>query len=189
MMWSGAHRFSGAMRCLALARLLLALMVSLRGTVLLYQGEELGLPEAEPRRDQLKDPVGYFLLSVQQGARWLPHADAVERFGARIGFTTGNPWLPLSPDHRASAVWFRKKNAQSTLAFARKLLALRRTSGALRLGDIEFVDRPFPLLAFVRSYQNDRVFCAFNMSAEQPRSGTNCSTARCRFSRHMILQR
>ena len=62
----------------ALAKLMLALLLSLRGTVLLYQGEELGLPEVDLRRDQLRDPVGDLYYPDRQGPRRLPHADAVE---------------------------------------------------------------------------------------------------------------
>ncbi len=160
-------RFGGRDAPPALARLLLALLVSLRGTILLYQGEELGLPQAELRRDQMKDPVGdlyYPFNSGRDGCRTpMPWNAGTEN----LGFTTGMPWLPLSPDHRALAVSVQEQDAQSTLAYGRKLLAARRNSVALRLGEIEFVDCPPPLLVFVRARDDERVLCAFNMSGKQ----------------------
>lgn len=160
-------RFGGGNSSPGLARLLLALLLSLRGTILLYQGEELGLPEAELRRDQLKDPVGdlYFPFSRgRDGCRTpIPWNDKA----ANLGFTIGTPWLPLSGDHRALAVSVQEQNDQSTLAYARKLLAVRRKSAALRLGDIEFMECPAPLLVYIRAHENERVMCVFNMSAEQ----------------------
>ena len=160
-------RFGGPNAPPALARLLLALLISLRGTVLLYQGEELGLPEAELRRDQLKDPVGdlYYPFSRgRDGCRTpMPWNDGAPN----LGFTSGTPWLPLSPDHRALAVSVQERDDHSTLAWARKLLAARRSSAALRLGDIAFLDCPAPVLAFIRTYQDEHVLCVFNMSSEQ----------------------
>ena len=53
------------------------LLGSLRGTVCLYQGEELGLEEAELAFEQLKDPFGIAFWPTLQGPRRLPHADAL----------------------------------------------------------------------------------------------------------------
>jgi alpha-glucosidase len=151
----------------ALAKLLLALLFSLRGTVLLYQGEELGLPEVDLRRDQLRDPVGdlyYPIAKGRDGCRtpmpW--NADA-----PNLGFTTGSPWLPLGPAHRRLAVSEQENDANSTLAFARAFLARRRKSAALARGDIAWVDAPAPLAVFTRSHGSERVTCAFNMSGEK----------------------
>lgn len=160
-------RFGGEHPPPALAQLLLALLVALRGTLLLYQGEELGLPEAALRRDQMKDPVGdlyYPLYRGRDGCRTpMPWDDAAPNFG----FTTGSPWLPLAPGHRALAVSFQERDPQSTLSWARRLLRARRGSDALRLGDIDFLDAHDPVLAFVRTHGNERVLCVFNMSADK----------------------
>jgi alpha-glucosidase len=160
-------RFGGRNAPPALARLLLALMVSLRGTVLLYQGEELGLPQAELRRDQLRDPVGDLYYPFSRGRDGCRTPMPWDAAMPNLGFTSGQPWLPLSPEHRGAAVSVQEKDKQSTLTYARRLLAVRRSNAALRLGDIEFVDCPAPLLAFVRSLGNDCVLCVFNMSDRQ----------------------
>ncbi len=148
----------------ALAKLMLALLLSIKGTVLMYQGEELGLPEVDLRRDQLKDPVGdlyYPLFKGRDGCRTPMPWDA----GApNLGFTSGTPWLPLGPSHRALAVSEQDADDQSTLSFAKRFLALRKDSAALRLGEIEFIDTPGPVLGFVRVHRAERVLCVFNMS-------------------------
>jgi alpha-glucosidase len=156
-------RFGGRRAPVELARLLVAILLTLKGTALLYQGEELGLPEAELRRDQLRDPVGdlyYPLNKGRDGCRtpmpWdarLPH----------LGFTTGTPWLPLPESHRDLAVSKQELEPESTLNWTRYLLALRRAQPALCWGEIEFVDATPPVLAFRRKFEIDGVLCVFNM--------------------------
>jgi alpha-glucosidase len=157
-------RFGGPNAPQALAKLMLALLISLKGTVLLYQGEELGLPEADLRRDQLKDPVGdlyYPLHKGRDGCRTPMPWDA-ER--PNLGFSSGMPWLPMAPEHRTLAVSRQQVDEQSTLRFVRRFLAVRRNSPAMRWGEIVFRDAPAPLLLFERQLDSERVLCAFNMS-------------------------
>ena len=148
----------------ALAKLMLALLLAIKGTVLLYQGEELGLTQVDLSRDQLRDPVGdlyYPVFKGRDGCRTpMPWAAGAPQFG----FTTGAPWLPLGPAHRSLAVDMQEKEPSSTLLFARRLLAARRTSAALRTGDMEFLDAEEPILAFLRTAGNERFLCVFNLS-------------------------
>src|SRR3546814_17461611 len=71
------------------------------------------------------------------------------------GFSTvaspREPWLPLDPEHDALAVDRQDRDPESTLAFARQMIALRREHAALRPGTLTFVDAPAPLLAFERA--------------------------------------
>jgi alpha-glucosidase len=151
----------------ALAKLLMALLLSIKGTVLMYQGEELGLPEVDLRRDQLKDPVGdlyYPLFKGRDGCRTPMPWDAE---APNLGFSSGTPWLPPGPAHRNLAVSEQEGDSQSALNFARSALKARKENKALRLGEIEFLDVAAPILAFMRNYENERVVCVFNMSREQ----------------------
>ena len=87
--------------------------------MLLYQGEELGLPEVDLRRDQLKDPVGdlyYPLFKGRDGCRTPMPWDAEQ---PNLGFSAGTPWLPLGPAHRRLAVSEQEKDPSSALAFTR----------------------------------------------------------------------
>ena len=143
------------------AKVLLALLASLRGTLLLYQGEELGLPEVELRRDQLKDPVGdlyYPLFKGRDGCRAPMPWDADK---PNLGFSSGTPWLPLGPQHRHLAVSQQEKDPSSALAFTRRLLAARNAHPALRLGSLELL--PGPALTFLRQVGDERLVCAFNL--------------------------
>jgi alpha-glucosidase len=141
---------------------MLALLASLRGTLLLYQGEELGLTEVELRRDQLKDPVGdlYFpLFRGRDGCRTPMPWDAN---APNLGFSTGTPWLPLAAEHKPLAVSEQEKDPASALAFTRKLLAGRRAHPALQTGSQTLLDTE--LLAFIREGGGERLICVFNLT-------------------------
>ena len=144
------------------AKVMLALLFALRGTVLLYQGEELGLPEVELRRDQLRDPVGdlyYPLFRGRDGCRTPMPWDAAK---PNLGFSSGTPWLPLGPGHAEFTVATQEQNSRSTLAFARAALAFRKTHPSLRDADLELLEAPLPLLAFRRG----EILCVFNLGRE-----------------------
>jgi alpha-glucosidase len=160
-------RFGGKTPPPGLAPLMLALVLSLRGTALLYQGEELGLPQASIRRDQIRDPVGdlyYPYIYGRDGCRTPMPWDGD---APNLGFTTGAPWLPLAQTHKDLAVSRQLADSASTLNFTRRFLAARKTSAALRLGEIEFADTAEPLLAFTRTHGDERVLCVFNMGMQE----------------------
>jgi alpha-glucosidase len=144
------------------AKLLLALLASLRGTLLLYQGEELGLTEVELSRLQLRDPVGdlyYPQFKGRDGCRTPMPWDASK---PNLGFSTGTPWLPLGAQHRRLAVSEQEKDPGSALAFTRKLLQARKAHPALRQGTLELL--PGPMLAFLRQSNEERLVCYFNLT-------------------------
>jgi alpha-glucosidase len=143
------------------ARVMLALLAALRGTLLLYQGEELGLTEVPLRRDQLRDPVGdlyYPLFKGRDGCRTPMPWDSD---APHLGFTSGTPWLPPGPDHAALAVSRQEQNPDSTLAYARRVMAARGAHPALRLGTLELLAGPG--LAFIRRMGGEAIVCAFNI--------------------------
>ena len=151
----------------ALAKLLLAVLLSLKGTVLMYQGEELGLPDVELRRDQLRDPVGDLYWPVAKGRDGCRTPMPWDAGAPNLGFSTGTPWLPLGEAHRPLAVSRQEGDAGSVLNFARRFLAQRKSSAAMRLGDIHFLDAADPVLAMVRQCDSERILCVFNMSRER----------------------
>jgi alpha-glucosidase len=147
----------------ALARLMLALLFALRGTTLLYQGEELGLPEVDLRRDQLRDPVGDLYYPVAKGRDGCRTPMPWDSGAPNFGFSSGKPWLPLGPAHGALAVSVQEKDAASPLNFTRALLKARKAYPALRLGELELLDAPATLLAFRRSHEGQTILCVFNL--------------------------
>ena len=147
----------------ASAKVMLALLFAMRGTVLLYQGEELGLPEVDLRRDQLKDPVGdlyYPLFKGRDGCRTPMPWDAGL---PNLGFSTGTPWLPLGSEHAALAAAGQEKNQDSTLGYARTFLKARKNWPQLIEGDLELLAAPDPIIAFIRG---GAVLCVFNIGDE-----------------------
>ena len=163
-----------------LAKLMLALLCALRGTVLLYQGEELGLPEVDLRRDQLRDPVGDLYYPIAKGRDGCRTPMPWDASALNLGFSTGVPWLPLGAAHRALAVSQQEADPLSTLWFARKILAIRLQNAALRLGDISILESEAPILAFQREFESERVICVFNMGREKAQyRHENLKASRC----------
>jgi len=147
-----------------LAKLLTALVASLRGSVCIYQGEELGLPEAELSFPQLQDPYGIAFwpsFKGRDGCRTpLPWNDSES-----AGFSTSTPWLPVPDRHRALAISRQAAEPDSVLNGFRAFMQWRKQYDALRWGDIRFFDAPAPLLVFVRSYQSQTLLVAMNLGA------------------------
>jgi alpha-glucosidase len=131
--------------------------------VLLYQGEELGLPEVDLRRDQLRDPVGdlyYPLFKGRDGCRTPMPWDAAK---PNLGFSAGRSWLPLGAEHARLAAAAQEKDAGSTLSYTRSFLKARGKLPALIEGDLELLAAQAPLIAFIRG---GAVLCAFNLGDE-----------------------
>ncbi|MBB4659521.1 alpha-glucosidase [Parvularcula dongshanensis] len=159
----------------ARAKLLLALLLCLRGTPFLYQGEELGLPQAEVPFERLRDPeaIRFWPEGLgRDGCRtpmpWRTSADA--------GFSAAEPWLPIDPRHLPLSVEAQEADPDSTLAFTRRFLALRQANRALRRGTIAFRDSAEPLLIFERSEAGERILCLFNLGQTE---GTYTDRALC----------
>lgn len=146
-----------------LASQLSALVCCLRGSVCLYQGEELGLPEADLPFEAIVDPYGKNFwpdFKGRDGCRtpipWTAAADA--------GFSSARPWLPVPAAHRALAVSVQESDPDSNLQRLRRFLQWRRQQPALKWGGIEFVDAPEPLLVFRRTHADQQLLVVFNLS-------------------------
>jgi alpha-glucosidase len=151
----------------AFARLKPLLMASLRGSIILYQGEELGLTQVEVPFDQLRDPeaiTNWPQTLSRDGVRTpMPWSAAAPN----LGFTSGRPWLPLGPDHGALALDIQAADPTSILAATRAALSLRRAHPALRWGSIEILDAGEQLLVFGRYHGRERLRCSFNLSPDR----------------------
>ncbi|MBI1211215.1 MAG: alpha-glucosidase [Alphaproteobacteria bacterium] len=150
----------------ALAKLELSLALCLKGTVLLYQGEELGLPDGPIERDQISDPVGQLYFPYSKGRDPCRTPMPWEADAANLGFTTGRPWLPIAPAHRALSVDAQEREAQSVLHFARGAIAGRKKYPALVLGDLQHLRSTNQVLSFERTLDAQRIVCVFNLTRE-----------------------
>ncbi len=158
-------RFGGLVPPPGLARLLLALLLGLRGTILLYQGEELGLPQAELPRSALRDPVGDLYYPYTYGRDGCRTPMPWEAGVTNLGFSTGTPWLPAFAGHAAYAVRQQLEDPASTLNYTRKLIAARKAMPALLHGDLVLRAAGSAILAFTRSISTQTVLCLFNLSS------------------------
>jgi alpha-glucosidase len=135
------------------ARAAAVMLLTLRGTPFLYQGEELGLLDAPIPNEQVVDPGG------RDGCRapipWTaepPH-----------GWSQG-AWLPFAPDATRHAVEVQLADPSSNVNLYRHLLGLRHESWSLRSGSLELLDAPDDVLAFVRSADGEELVVAVNFS-------------------------
>jgi alpha-glucosidase len=150
----------------AIARLAINLLVSLKGPICLYQGEELGLPEAELAFEDLRDPYGIRFWPAFKGRDGCRTPMPWDVDAPHAGFSTGRPWLPVPDAHRPLAVSEQEGEAAGVLASYRAAIALRRAHPALATGSLEFLPAPDAVLAFVRAAEGERLVCLFNFARE-----------------------
>jgi alpha-glucosidase len=150
----------------ALAKQTAALLLTLKGSVCLYQGEELGLPETDLLFEELTDPRGIRFWPEDKGRDGCRTPMPWDQGEAPNGFTSGKPWLPIKPEQSVLNVAGQNADPDSVLNFYRQILAFRKAHPALFDGDIEFLAAGEPVLAFRRSQGDEKLLCIFNLSAE-----------------------
>jgi alpha-glucosidase len=149
----------------AFTRLACTLLLSMKGSVCLYQGEELGLTEAELAFEDLVDPYGIEFWPQFKGRDGCRTPMVWQTQSPTGGFTTATrPWLPVPSDHLTKAVDRQLDDPHSVLAHYRATLAFRRRHPALSRGSIRTLDAPEGVLAFLREDGSERLYCVFNMS-------------------------
>ncbi|MFC3127549.1 alpha-amylase family glycosyl hydrolase [Pseudoroseomonas globiformis] len=147
-------------------RLLALLLLSLRGSVCLYQGEELGLEQAELALEDIRDPFGLTYWPEFRGRDGSRTPMPWEAQRPAAGFSTGKPWLPLPASHHALAVDRQEGDPGSLLQVWRRALGLRRACPALIHGSQEALELPTPLVGLVRRAEGQRILAVFNISEE-----------------------
>lgn len=149
----------------ARAPLFLLMQLMLRGSVCLYQGEELGLPEAEIAFEDLQDPYGINLwpeFKGRDGCRTpMPWFNSGE---INAGFSKVKPWLPVPEEHHRRAVSVQQDGEHSMLNRFRALLAWHKNlSPALATAEQEILDTGNDLLVFTRSPGAEEFLVALNL--------------------------
>jgi alpha-glucosidase len=158
-----ASRFDDDGQGQARARPVLMMLYALRGTPFVYQGEELGLPDAEIPLDRVVDVDGRD--PERAPIPWRPPSEA----GPGAGFTTGEPW-PVVGAAEELAVERQDADPRSTLSLARRLAWLRREDPVLQSGEQRSIDAGDDLLAWVRIGADGRELLAIVnfAAAERP---------------------
>jgi alpha-glucosidase len=151
----------------AYLKVISALLLSMRGSVCLYQGEELGLPEADLKLEELQDPYGIRFwpeFKGRDGCRTPMVWDARAKNG---GFSDGKPWLPVPAGHKPLAVNKQQGDDASLLEHYRRFLAFRKNYPALSKGGMKFLDTEGDVVAFTRTEGNEQIVCAFNLGSKK----------------------
>lgn len=150
-----------------LAKQTCAMLMAFEGTIGIYQGEELGLPETQMEYHELTDPPGLRFwpeVKGRDGCRtpmvW--HSDA-----ENAGFSEVKPWLPVKPPQQALAVNTQELDLDSVLNAYRAIIKYRKETVALHRGSTEFIDLDEPLLAFNRICDGQTITCIFNLSNQR----------------------
>ena len=148
-----------------IAKLMGALYLTLRGTPIMYYGEEIGMKTTPPtRKKDVKDPIGrtgWPKEKGRDGERTPMQWDSTEN----AGFSKGAPWLPVPPTYRTHNVADESKDPDSVLEFYKKVLKLRHTNQALLEGNYTAVDESNAnVLSYMRVYKDQGVVVALNMS-------------------------
>ena len=140
------------------------LLMCLRGSVCIYQGEELALPEADLAFEDLQDPYGIEFWPEFKGRDGCRTPMPWEASNAMAGFSSAaRAWLPVPAEHLSRAV--SVQGPDGMLARYRAAIALRRDLPALRDGAMTQPDVSGAALSFVRGEGPGRVWCGFNLGA------------------------
>ncbi|HSZ62217.1 MAG TPA: alpha-glucosidase [Terriglobales bacterium] len=150
----------------AIAKLMAAFYLTLRGTPIMYYGEEIGMRNNDPkRREDVKDPIGRTGWPKEKGRdgertpmQWNAEPNA--------GFSTVKPWLPVPSSYRTHNVETESQDPNSILNLYKKVLALRHTNDALLDGSYTALnENDAHVMSYLRSYKGKAVLVALNMSA------------------------
>jgi alpha-glucosidase len=150
-----------------IAKLMASLYLTLRGTAVMYYGEELGMENNDAKRpEDVKDSMGKLGWPKEKGRdgertpmQWNKDTNA--------GFSTVAPWLPVGDRFREYNVESEKQDANSILSYYHQLLSLRHTNKALLEGKYIPLNEEDPnVLSYMRMYYGQNVLVVLNMSSE-----------------------
>ncbi len=156
-------RFAAGAATQKRAKVMAALLLTLRGTPFLYYGEEIGMPDSPIRRSDVMDTIGKMYWPIVKG-RDAERNPMQWNAGAFAGFSAVKPWLPLNADYSAVNVETQDKDPLSVLNFYRRLITLRRAQPALHKGDFEFIESDKDVIAYRRTCQGIAITVILNFA-------------------------
>jgi len=151
----------------AIAKVMAGMYLTLRGTPIMYYGEEIGVQNNDPKtKAEVKDPKGKLGWPQDKGRdgertpmQWNDKVNA--------GFSKTRPWLPVADNYRTHNVASELKDPNSILVFYHRLLELRHTTPALLEGDYVALNENDPnVMSYLRRDKDKAVLVVINMSAE-----------------------
>ncbi len=161
-----ATRYTDGTHTDEIAKIMATLYLTLRGSPIMYYGEEIGMVNTDPtRKEDVKDVQALISWPTDKGRdgertpmQWNTTPNA--------GFTKGKPWLPVPASYKTYNVATESKNPDSVLNTYKHVIALRRSEPALLTGSYTALNPDDPnVLAYLRKENDDTVVVALNMSA------------------------
>jgi alpha-glucosidase len=147
------------------ARVAAMLLLTLRGTPTIYQGEEIGMTDVQIPPERVQDPwernvpgLGLGRDPERTPMQWKP--------GVNAGFSLTKPWLPIAPDADRVNVAAQAEDPASILSLYQTLLRLRRAEPALSVGDFRPGGADESVLTYERHHEGRRLMVVLNMSGE-----------------------
>jgi alpha-glucosidase len=149
-----------------IAKMIAGFYLTLRGTPVMYYGEEIGMANNDPqRKEDVKDPIGILGWPKEKG-RDGERTPMQWNSGPNAGFTKGKPWLPVPESAKTRNVETESKDANSVLSFYKKIIQLRKTEPGLREGSyIALNDSDPNVISYLRSSKEGTVLVVLNVSA------------------------
>lgn len=161
-----ATRFADGQHDDQIAKAIAAFYLTLRGTPMMYYGEELGMQNNDPQhKEDVKDPIGIKGWPKEKGRdgertpmQWTP--------GPNAGFNAGaKPWLPVPPSAQTHNVQTERQDSNSVLSLYQAVLKLRHDNPAVREGTYVPLNENDPnVMSYLRRYRSDAVLVVINMS-------------------------
>ena len=148
------------------AKLTCAILLTLKGTPCLYQGEELGQTETILEFEELTDPPGIRFWPENKGRDGCRTPMTWNQDDMYAGFTQNLPWLPVKDKQKNNSVNLQEKDHESVLNFYKEILSLRKKRKDLNQGEIEFINKKEDILIYKREYEGSKSVCIFNLNNE-----------------------
>jgi alpha-glucosidase len=150
-----------------IAKMMAGFYLTLRGTSIMYYGEEIGMENNDPRRkEDVKDPIGVLGWPVEKG-RDGERTPMQWNGSANAGFTSGKPWLPVPPSAKGHNVAAETKDSNSVLSFYKQVIHLRRTEPALLEGAYVPLNESDPhVISYLRKSKDGAILVVLNFSGE-----------------------
>ncbi len=145
-------------------RLFTTMIMCLRGSVCIYQGEELGLGEADVAFEDLQDPYGIEFWPEFKGRDGCRTPMVWDKSNQNGGFSAGAPWLPVAEQHLSNSVEWQEEDPEALLHHYRRAIAFRKAHLSLAKGNASTVQAEGDVVFFTRTEGGETLFCAFNLS-------------------------
>ncbi|MFC4702059.1 alpha-glucosidase family protein [Glaciecola siphonariae] len=142
----------------------MALLLSLKGSVCLYQGEELGLPEGDVAFEDIQDPYGKPFWPEYKGRDGCRTPMVWDTSAQYAGFSDAKPWLPVDNTQQLMSVASQEASQTSVLNKTRQLITWRNQQPSLKIGEFTLLDLP-GVLAWLRTTEEQQMLVVINLSA------------------------